>query len=198
MNENDKQLGEDDVMELARGLAADVEPGRDLWPGIAAAIDERDRRQDRGQHAPAYRARFAQAAAVLLLVGASSGLTWLALQYDADQPASPAGGAALTFEPVSGSVGSQYTLGPDFQDARLSLVERLDAELERLPEETRAEVEKNVAAIRAAIAEINRALADDPDNALLQELLISTYGEEIAIMRKVDDIAGTAMRRTDI
>ena len=197
MNEKGKQLSEDDVMELARGLPTDVEPARDLWPGIAAALDEQDGRQAGGHGAPAYRRWFAQAAAVLLLVGASSGLTWLALQDEAGQPASPAG-APLTFEPVSGSVGSQYTLGPDFQDARLSLVERLDAELERLPEETRAEVEKNVAAIRAAIAEINRALADDPDNALLQQLLISTYGEEIAIMRKVDDIAGTAMRRTDI
>lgn len=198
MNENGNKLSEDDVMELARGLAADVQPARDLWPGIAAAIDERARRQDSERSAPAYRAWFAQAAAVLLLVGASSGLTWLALKDDIARPAAPANGAALAFEPVSGSVGSQYRLGPDFQDARLSLVERLDAELERLPDETRAEVEKNVAAIRAAIAEINRALADDPDNALLQELLISTYREEIAIMRKVDDIAGTAMRRTDI
>ncbi len=204
MNDKRQHSSEDDVMALARRLDTEVQPGRDLWPGIEAAIGATAGTKDgegRGrsvQPAPPRFGWFAQAAAVLLLVGASSALTWLAMQEDAATTALPPGGGELAFEPVSGSFGSQYTLGPDFQDARASLVERLDVELERLPEETRAEVEKNVAVIRAAIAEINRALADEPDNVLLQELLISAYSEEIAIMRKVDGITNSVMRRTDI
>lgn len=202
MNDKRQHISEDDVMTLARRLDTDVQPERDLWPGIEAAI-----RTTSGENQAAGRERFgeprrfgwfAQAAAVLLLVGASSGVTWLAMQEDAATTVLPPAGDELAFEPVSGSFGSRYTLGPDFQDARASLVERLDAELERLPQETRAEVEKNIAVIRTAIAEINRALAEEPDNALLQELLISAYGEEIAIMRKVDGITNAVMRRTDI
>lgn len=202
MNDRRDPINEDEVLglALARGLATDVMPERDLWPGIEAAI-RGGREADRPERAalPGRRMTwFAQAAAVLMLVGASSGLTWLAMQDEAGPVAGGNGVEGLAFEPVSGSFGSRYTLGPDFQDARAALVTRLEAELERLPEETRLEVEQNLAVIRAAIADLNRALAEEPDNVLLQELLISTYGEELDIMRKVDGISTSVMRRTDI
>jgi len=200
MNDRREPMNEDEVMGLARGLATEVMPARDLWPGIEAAIrDGTATGRPQGPAAPERRMNwFARAAALLLLVGASSGLTWLAMQEDAATVAGGNGVSGLAFEPVSGSFGSRYMLGPDFQDARAALVTRLEAELERLPEETRLEVEQNLAVIRAAIADLNRALAEEPDNALLQELLISTYGEELAIMRKVDGISTSVMRRTDI
>lgn len=197
MNDKREAMTEEAIMKLARELPAEVRPERDLWPGIEAAIGGREDRLP--ERRSGFRGGwFAQAAAVLLLVGASSGLTFLILQDDSSTVGASATGNGLVFEPVSGSFGARYTLGPDFQDARASVVERLDAELERLPDETRAEVEKNLATIRLAIAEINRALAEEPDNALLQELLIKTYGEELAIMRRVDGIATSVMRRTDI
>lgn len=202
MNDRREPMDEDEVMGLARGLATDVMPDKDLWPGIEAAIASGDGQGTTAPGRPAGPVRrmtwFAQAAAVVLLVGASSGLTWLAMQDEGATVAGGNGAGGLAFEPVSGSFGSRYTLGPDFQDARAALVTRLEAELERLPEETRLEVEQNLAVIRAAIADLNRALAEEPDNVLLQELLISTYGEELAIMRKVDGISMSVMRRTDI
>lgn len=188
-----KTYSEDDVMALARELPTDVQPPRDLWQDIEAAIGPEGQVAGRRRWPRLY----AQAAAVLLMIGASSGLTWLAMQDDAAL-VSPVASDGLTFEPVSGSFGREYMLGPDFQDARQSLASRLDAELERLPPDTRAEVEKNMATIRAAITEINKALAEEPGNVLLQELLISSYTEELAIMRKVDGIANTVMHRTDI
>lgn len=184
----------DPITAMAQQLPQEVMPENDLWPGIATAIAEQDE-----SHSDYRWPRWvAQAAAVLLLVGGSSGMTWLMLQDDAGSEMTVAGGDGLTFQPVSGSFGSQYSLGPDFQDARGNLASRLEEELQRLPPATRSEVEKNMATIRAAIAQINKALAEDPDNALLQELLISSYNEELAIMRKVDVIANEAMRRTDI
>jgi hypothetical protein len=187
------QETDDKLMRMARGLPTEVQPARDLWPAIAEAI---------ARPAAARVSRWprfaAQAAAVLLLVGASSALTWLAMQNDSAGLSPVSGQGGLHFEPVSGSFGSAYSLGPDFTDARNSLVSKLDAELERLPPDTRAEVEKNIATIRAAIAEINRALAEEPDNVLLQELLLNTYGEELTVMRKVDGLANSVMRREDI
>lgn len=184
---------DDPIIAMAQELPKEVMPQNDLWPGIATAIAE----QEQSRRSSRWPRWVAQAAAVLLLVGGSSGMTWLMLQDDAAGVTDPDNNG-LTFQPVSGSFGSQYTLGPDFQDARSNLASRLEEELTRLPPDTRAEVEKNMATIRAAISEINKALAEDPDNALLQELLISSYSEELAIMRRVDVIANAAMRRTDI
>ena len=40
--------------------------------------------------------------------------------------------------------------------------------------------------------------AADPDNVLLQELLLSTYREELTIMKQINGINLSAMRRGDI
>jgi hypothetical protein len=183
----------DDLMTAAADLATEVKPGRDLWPGIEQAITK-----------PARPARtmwntvWAQAAAVLLLVGGSSGLTYLALTDNGDVMTPVAGAPRLVFESASGSFGSQYNLGPDYLDAQRDLAGRLDDELAHLTPEVRDAVETNIAAIRTAIAEINVALAEDPDNVLLQELLLSTYREELTLMKQVNGIGLSAMRRGDI
>ena len=42
------------------------------------------------------------------------------------------------------------------------------------------------------------ALSEDPDNVLLQELLIETYRDELDVMKKVSVISNYAMVRDDI
>jgi len=183
----------DDLMTAAADLATEVKPGRDLWPGIEQAIAKPVR--------PArtmWNTVWAQAAAVLLLVGGSSGLTYLALTDIGDVTTPVAGAPTLVFESASGSFGSQYNLGPGYLDAQRDLAGRLDDELAHLTPEVREAVETNIAAIRTAIAEINVALTEDPDNVLLQELLLSTYREELTLMKQVNGIGLSAMRRSDI
>ncbi len=195
MNEIDKKSFDDDLMAAAAELTTEVAPGRDLWPEIEQAISQ-----------PARPARvvwnsvWAQAAAVLLLVGGSSGVTYLAVTEDASTvpPVVNGPGPILRFEPVSGSFGSMYNLGLDYQDARRGLSAKVDVKLSRLTAEEREVVQKNIAVIRTAIDEINRALAQEPDNALLQKMLISTYREELDLMIRVDGITSAAMRRGDI
>ncbi len=187
------------LMAQARGLATDVQPERDLWPAIEAAIGDgaAGARQGGAPFAPWHR-YLAQAAAVILLVGASSGLTYLAMGGDRHSVTPVASTTALPLDALPASFGSQYTLGPDFQDARRDLEGRLDVELEKLSPESRAEVEANIATIRKAIDEISQALSDEPDNVLLQELLLSSYQEELALMRQVNGITSHVMLRNDI
>ena len=174
-------------MEAARALETEVAPDRDLWPDIQTAIA--------GPSRGRWNKMFAQAAAVVLLVGASSGLTYLAMD-NRIPPATPhVNTAPLRIEQAS--FGDSYVLGPDYQDARNSLRARFDEQLERLTGEERAEVTRNVDAIRSVIEEINRALSNDPDNTLLQELLLSTYQEELSIMMKVDGVTKAIMYRND-
>ena len=59
----------DELLARARDLSTSISPQQDLWPGIEAAISK--------PRVSRWTPRFAQAAAVLLLIGASSGLTWL-------------------------------------------------------------------------------------------------------------------------
>lgn len=193
MNENDDNILDDELMAQVARLSPDVKPERDLWPDIEQHISA-PLRQGRS----VWNSVWTQAAAVLLLVGGSSGVTYLAVT-DSGDPTTVVGGAqTLVFEPVSGSFGSQYNLGPDYQDARRNLVAKLDDELDSLSPETRADVIANLEAISQAITDINKALDKEPDNALLQDLLLNTYRDELTLMNKVDGITRAAMRRGDI
>ena len=177
---------DDKLMIEAKSLATEISPERDLWPGIEEAIA----RPKRSSWTPG----FAQAAAIVLLVGASSGLTYLAVKGE-PQPVQVVA-PDLIFEPAS--FGSRYTLGIEYQEARNDLSSRLEKELNRVSPETRDEVERNLAIIRGAIAEINAALADEPDNELLQELLLDAYHEELALMDRVSSLTQYVMSRKDI
>ena len=193
MTENDHNQFDDELMARARDLAREIQPQRDLWAQIETAIT-----RPASPSILPWTRYLAQAAAVILLVGGSSGLTYLAVSTDnaGVSPGTPTNGIQLNAR--SASFGNQYTLGPDFQDARRDLEGRLEQELERLSPEARSEVKMNMRTIRAAIDEINKALADEPDNVLLQELLLSSYQEELALMRKVNGITNVVMLRQDI
>ena len=182
---------EDKLTKAASGLTKEISPERDLWPGIEAAIAEPRMEPKRRILAP----MLAQAAAVLVLVGASSGVTYYAVKDD-----------AVTTMPVPtpqyqfsrAAFGADYALGPGYQDAHADLASRLDEQLLKLAPEEREDVEATLAVIREAIADINVALADDPDNAYLQELLQKTYREELTVMRRVGGLTRDVMLRNDI
>jgi hypothetical protein len=96
------------------------------------------------------------------------------------------------------SFGSNYELGQGFQDARNNLAAQLDLELDRLSPDARAGVEENLEVIRSAITEINSALEEEPNNVLLQGLLLKTYRDELSVMRKVGGLTQSVMSRNDI
>ncbi len=194
MTVKDDSKQNDELMAKAAALANEVSPERDLWPGIEQAINEPVRPRRSG-----FGSMWAQAAAVVLLVGGSSGLTYLAMTGDEDPTVPPmVDTIELGFEPVSANFGSQYTLGPDYIDARRILKGSFDENLDSLSPEAREEVIRNLATIRQAIDDINEALADQPDSVLLQELLLDSYRNELSLMMQVDGVTRNAMYRGDI
>jgi len=176
---------DDKLLAMAGKLSTNIAPGRDLWPEIAEEISRpRERR---------WSPMFAQAAAVVLLVAASSGITWLAVNDDRPvvryQP-------ELMFEQAS--FGHGYSLGPDFQEARGMLTAELQSELERLSPEQRTDIETSLALMHGVIDQINAELEKDPENVYLQELLLKSYRDELALMRRVGGLARNVMLRNDI
>lgn len=179
---------EDGLMLRAGQLAKGVAPGRDLWPGIADAIETPARR-------PWQMSWVAQAAAVLLLVGASSAVTYVVVD----------GGRGLVRSDTTNVIGRPVSYGGevlgadvDYQKARGELEKQLQDELRHLAPDTRADVERNLTIIRGAIAEISVALDAEPDNALLQQLLLKSYQEELTLMQDVGGLTQRAMARKDI
>jgi hypothetical protein len=184
-------MNEDKLTRAASQLAKDISPERDLWPGIEAEIVEPRAEPRRRGWTPI----LAQAAAVVLLVGASSSLTYLAVRGDG---ATVVPVPTPNYEFSRAAFGANYTLGPDYQDAHADLASSLDEQLAKLSPEERDDVERTLAVIREAIDDINTALAADPDNAYLQELLQKTYREELNVMRRVGGLTRSVMLRNDI
>ena len=179
-------MNDANIMNAASQLSTKISPERDLWPGIAEAIAKPAARR--------WTPMLAQAAAVVLLVGASSAITYMTVKDS--QPLTMVASTDMIFEQVS--FGNRYNLGPGFQDARNALVADLDEELLRLSPASRKDVEENLTIIRAAINEMNTALEADLENTVLQQRLLSAYREELALLRRVSGLTRNIMLRNDI
>lgn len=178
---------EDKLLAAARKLSTEISPGRDLWSGIAGAIENPAPRR--------WTPMLAQAAAVMLLIGASSSLTYVIVKEQ--QPTQTTGTpTGMIFEQTS--FANRYSLGPGFQDARDALAMGLQTELARLSPEARANVETSLKLIYDAIVEMNGVLEHEPDNILLQEQLLRAYREELALLRRVSGLTRNIMMRNDI
>jgi len=179
------ESNDDKLAMAAQQLVTQISPERDLWPGIAEAIAT----PSRSKWAP----MFAQAAAVVLLIAASSAVTYVAVKGQ-QQPIMGVA-PALVFERAS--FGS-HNLGPGFQDARNMLAAELDVELARLSPAARDDVQANLEIVQQAIGDINRSLTEDPDNVLLQESLLRAYRDELSVLRRVGGLTRNVMMRNDI
>jgi hypothetical protein len=177
---------DDKFDKAAAGLRKGIRPQHDLWPGIEAAIAQNQSSAGRRSR---WSPMLAQAAAVVLLVGATSGLTYLLVKNDT--PVAP-----VEFE-VS-RVFDQAAYGEDYQIAREGLVIELDQKLERLSPEAQEEVRNNLDVIRKAIRDISIALEDNPNNPLLQQLLLDTYRDELRVMYQVNGLTRNVVSRNDI
>ncbi len=85
--------------------------------------------------------------------------------------------------------GPGYALDPEYAAARQQLVAMLAERIDRLPPSARQKVENNLAELRRAADEINAALALQPGDALLEELLLNTYQDELAVLASVNQLA---------
>lgn len=181
------------LRELPRGL----EPARDLWPQIAARIDDARAAApatDRSR-GPGWRW---QAAAAVLLVAGSSLLT--ATLLDRNEPAGPAAVTAPSTAtgPVPADVvtmpaafGPAGRLDPEYLAARQQLTQALGQRIAALPPSSRARLEFNLGEMRRAADEINSALAGQPGDPLLEELLLNTYQDELAMLANVNQLTNS-------
>ena len=182
-----------------RELSLEVEPGRDLWPGIAARLEQQAAVPlQRVTRRPAWAW---QAAAALVLVAGSSLLTASLLDRSppAGQSASQASRAAPDLAQGGASVlpaafGPTGRLDGEYLVAREQLTRMLDERIAIMPPSARAKLEFNLGEMRRAADEINAALAAQPGDPLLEELLLKTYQDELAVLSNVNQLTDSLQR----
>jgi hypothetical protein len=202
------ELDEPDELDgrLAK-LDRDVEPSRDLWPDIAAVLAASAAPADRAPlnvlRLPTRTRRFdstrwGQLAAAALLMVTSSALTYVLMQRSlqgqvtqARQEVMQQMQPVLPATPVSfGARRFGYgRLGSEYASTHAELNAQFTRYLEALPSVERVKVERSLADLRRAASELSERLDEHPSDPLLQELLLSTYQNEIGLLTRFNSTA---------
>jgi hypothetical protein len=161
------------------GLPQSIEPRRDLWPGIAARLES-------GRVRPARRWAWQAAAAVLLV--ASSSIVTLQLVKSRVPAVADAPASAPVPSAMPAAFGPGHALDPEYLAAKEQLAEMLAQRVDAMPASARSKLAANLAELQRATAEINAALALQPGDPLLEELLLNAYQAELGVMANVNQL----------
>jgi len=167
-------------------LPRDVPPDRDLWPTIATrleppAVEPRRAVKSRGWTW--------QVAAAIVLVAASSLITAaLIRRHDGPQVAQAPASAAGDAQIVPAAFGPTHSLSPEYQVAHRQLSAMLQQRIGRMPPAARQTLEINLGELRRAASAINAALAGQPGDPLLEELLLNTYQQELSVLAAANQL----------
>ena len=172
---NDRQ--QEALDRLIASLPREVVPPANLWPGVAARLLSRPRRA-----APmALAAVVAMAAASL-----ASFFTWAVLESRSVPPLIQTTAATGSFDEPR---------DPKYVLARDSVEKTFRERLVQLEPATRAKIESSLAVIQKAHEDIRKALADDPQSAVLQQLWESTWHDEFDLYDRVVQATQPTMTR---
>lgn len=197
--ERRRETAESEVDRRAASLSRSLQPERDLWPGIEARLDEAaDHRRPRYWRLGALAAAVCAAALLPLLLREAPEPETTVPVTSVPETTAPAFDTAAQRLRLRNAATTSVEPGPEYQAARAELLARLEERLDELEPEEREIVVRNIETIRAALQEIDTALRENPDDPLLQELMLKTYRTELDVMARVNGLAGPARRRTDL
>jgi hypothetical protein len=194
-NANDN--GERKVVSSLRDLPTAVQPPRDLWAGIEARIAAEGSIVTAGTStrkrasSNLSRLRWIAAAAVVaaLAVGMWVGRSVLPITRPITIPGAGTGASVIVPKTNDGAAALQaaYIVDPKYRKQREALVKSLEAQLAALPPDSRAKVISSLATIHKSMQDLEAELGKDPSNALLQELLVNTYQDEMRVLTTVHE-----------
>jgi anti-sigma factor RsiW len=158
------------LVRRARGLPVSLEPSADGWTALRGTLHPRsswDRVRARGV--------LRIAAAIVLAAGLSSALTVFVMQRSASPDHTRAtADAAASFARVE----------RDYVEVSRDLAAAVAARRASLSPEAWASLERSLTTIDRAIAEARAALAEDPGNALVVQLLTASYERKLDLLRR--------------
>ena len=192
---NDEPLTDDMLRDLQRRTAElprEIAPPPEAWAAIKAQIemDSASRGVSSiGRRALWQRPSLLAAAAILLVVGAS--ITTALLMNGRLRSSAPA--TIAKSDTVSNS-GAPATLAEftavenDYISTANRLSEVIESGRTDLAPETVAKLKESLRVIDAAILEARRALAADPANKALMEILSTSYSQKVDLLRRTAEM----------
>jgi hypothetical protein len=170
------------LVELARAAGGPEMPPEDLWPAIRDRVESAkvvalpapagvpQVRAVGARRSVVWVGAAVAAAAAIFLLGRASG------RFSGEQVIEVTDGPTVTSVPDSA--------GAYEQQARI-LFNRLSLERSLLRPEALRLIDRDLHTVDAAIAELDAAVARDPNNPVLRRLLVSSYREKVDILKRV-------------
>jgi hypothetical protein len=179
------------ILARAADLPKSIDPPTESWPNIRSAI-ERDKEAVTGHRiesaANFWRRPYALAAAAALLAVLSSGGTAIYMSSRNDN-----GGSSPTASNTSGSATpaslAAFTIEENTYLRNVAVLQDLlDQQEALLAPETVAQLKASLRTIDEAILEARNALARDPANKMLIEMLSGTYRQKVDLLRRTTEM----------
>jgi len=181
------------LSELPRNIA----PPTDGWPALEARLRESAPSQPDAGALPDRNSkpvrrwrpqvmRIAALAAVLAAIAVGISIDRLILSPGHPTPEV----AARPTRGEGAGIPVAYVTDPRYVHEREALLRSLNARLAQLPPASRQKVLQSLATIHQSMQQIQQALGREPGNALLQELLIDTYQDEMRVLSTVQEASG--------
>ncbi len=163
------------LVAQARALPREVHPERNLWDGIAVRLTPTDATShDLTLRRPR---RWLSASRPLLAAAALGGLLL---------------GAAITSLWQRQGARREFVMEQArYAQASADLARALAGNAATLAPETRAVVERSLSILDQAIAEAEAALAADPRNVALEQMLLARYEQRLNLLRRAAAVGGS-------
>jgi anti-sigma factor RsiW len=171
------------VIARAGTLPATIEPPVTAWPELRGHLRRRSGLAPRRGHS--IREWGLRAAAAVVLVAGSSALTVLALRSRTPAPVASSPARRATAAAVPAAVRA---VDRSYADVLDELTATIGAQRGALAPETIATLERTLRVIDEAIAEARAALAADPRNGALLDVLSANYEQKVQLLRRVSEL----------
>jgi hypothetical protein len=180
------------ILARAADLPKSMDPPAEAWSNIRAVI-ERDKNavaaHDRGFAPKFWRRPYAlAAAAILVAIVSSAGTAVYMSSRSADVSSSRAAATNISSGATPASLAAFTIEENNYLRNVAVLQDLLDQQEELLAPETVAQLKASLRTIDEAILEARTALARDPANKLLIEMLTGTYRQKMDLMRRTSEM----------
>lgn len=168
------------LLAATRALPRDVEPPADVWPALRARL-ARERTPARASWW--HNGWLAAAAAIILVAGTAIVTSTVAPRAKASKTGAPAAAAVPIQSAAVLAVEKHYA------HTLAQLRETLESERAALSPATIRTVERSLAVIDSAILEARRALAEDPGNGALTDILSAHYERKVDLLQRATKLS---------
>jgi hypothetical protein len=185
-----------DLQARARALPREIEPPADAWNAISAEIEKPVSLSAPISlpHSPRFwqRPAFLVAAGLLLMVGSS--LATVAVVRDRNAQSARLAATESNSQRLNAGP-STFAEFASVENDYIGTANRLSAVLESertsLSPETVAKLKKSLEVIDAAILEARRALAAEPANKAIVEMLRTSYEQKLDLLKRTTEMGRT-------